>query len=221
MASPLFVLSAPLVPWLGSVGALAAVRGPVGPAGRPVLDGRPGRGCGPALRAAWACATSPTTGSASSRSSGRSRARSPRAGSSPSTARRASRPTSSAAACTSASGAGSTASTRCRWSRSRRARSATSTPATASRCQPSQTLGRVVACNNFQDARAFLVGEPTGREQRAGRRPARPAAGDPARRRLRDQPRAVRRHHRGHGLPPRRRQGQTRAQDAGRAGRTS
>src|SRR5204863_9353247 len=26
---------------------------------------------------------------------------------------------------------------------------------------PSQTLGQVVACNNFQDARSFLVGEPS------------------------------------------------------------
>ena len=30
---------------------------------------------------------------------------------------------------------------------------------------PSQTLGQVVACNNFQDARAFLVGEPVGRRR--------------------------------------------------------
>jgi uncharacterized membrane protein YqiK len=29
---------------------------------------------------------------------------------------------------------------------------------------PSQTLGRVVACNHFQDARTFLVGEPGGPE---------------------------------------------------------
>ncbi|HEY2154417.1 MAG TPA: SPFH domain-containing protein [Isosphaeraceae bacterium] len=40
--------------------------------------------------------------------------------------------------------------------------------------EPSQTLGREVACNNFQDARAFLVGEPaTGdgeTEPRVGQR---------------------------------------------------
>jgi uncharacterized membrane protein YqiK len=29
---------------------------------------------------------------------------------------------------------------------------------------PSQTLGQVVACNNFQDARSFLVGESSGQE---------------------------------------------------------
>ena len=29
---------------------------------------------------------------------------------------------------------------------------------------PSQTLGRVVVCNNFQDARSFLMGEPDGAE---------------------------------------------------------
>ena len=57
---------------------------------------------------------------------------------------------------------------------------------------PSQTLGRVVDCNNFQDARAFLGDGSATRP----RRPARPPAGDPARRRLRDQPRPVRRHHR-------------------------
>ena len=62
---------------------------------------------------------------------------------------------------------------------------------------PSQTLGRVVPCNNFQDARAFLTRRTT-KTQRRG--PARPAAGDPSRRRLRDQPGPVRRHHRGRRL---------------------
>jgi predicted Zn finger-like uncharacterized protein len=37
--------------------------------------------------------------------------------------------------------------------------------------QPSQTLGRVVPCNNFQDGRAFLLGsETTGRGQRGRQR---------------------------------------------------
>ena len=81
---------------------------------------------------------------------------------------------------------------------------------------PSQTLGRVVDCNNFQDARAFLLGDADGRGPRAARRPARPAAGDPARRRLRDQPGPVRRHHRGRGLPPATLAGQARARGAGR-----
>ena len=57
----------------------------------------------------------------------------------------------------------------------------------------SQTLGRVVACNNFQDARAFLNGDGSAN---AAARPARSAAGDPARRRVRHQPGAVRRHYR-------------------------
>ena len=68
---------------------------------------------------------------------------------------------------------------------------------------PSQTLGRVVACNNFQDARGVPGRRRPAPTARAVRRPARPAAGDPARRRLRDQPGAVRRHHRGRRLPPR------------------
>ena len=32
---------------------------------------------------------------------------------------------------------------------------------------PNQTLGKVVACNNFQDARSFLMGEPAGPESEA------------------------------------------------------
>jgi uncharacterized membrane protein YqiK len=36
--------------------------------------------------------------------------------------------------------------------------------------QPSQTIGRVVPCNNFQDARAFLTGNDTGRGQRGRQR---------------------------------------------------
>ena len=63
---------------------------------------------------------------------------------------------------------------------------------------PSQTLGCVVPCNNFQDARGFLVGEQLGPRPGDGHRPARPAAGDPPRRRLRHQPRALLRAHRGH-----------------------
>ena len=51
---------------------------------------------------------------------------------------------------------------------------------------PSQTLARVVECNNFQDARKFLAHE----------RPERPAAGHPPRRRLRHQHRAVQRDYR-------------------------
>ena len=65
---------------------------------------------------------------------------------------------------------------------------------------PSQTLGQVIACNQFQDARRFLGG--VGGEPRAGTgdRPAGPAAGDPAGRCLRDQPGAVHGDRRGHGL---------------------
>ena len=32
---------------------------------------------------------------------------------------------------------------------------------------PSQTLGCVISCNNFQDARGFLVGEQVGPDQHA------------------------------------------------------
>ena len=134
-------------------------------AGGLLLGARPGRP-GHRGHASWpASATSPTTGSGSSRSSGRSRGRSPRAGSSPSMARRGSRRRCSAAACISGSGGGSTASTRCRWSRCRRARSATSTPATARPCRRARRWARSIACNNFQDARRFLGGEPTSPEQ--------------------------------------------------------
>ena len=52
---------------------------------------------------------------------------------------------------------------------------------------PSQTLGRVVDCNNFQDA--ARVPRRAAADDEATRRPARPPAGDPARRRVRDQPR--------------------------------
>ena len=55
-----------------------------------------------------------------------------------------------------------------------------------------QTLGSVVPCNHFQDASAFLDGD--GKSTRRG--PARSATGHPARRRVRDQPRRVRRDHR-------------------------
>ena len=82
-------------------------------------------------------------------------------------ARPASRPTSCAAACTPSTSRGSTGSTASRSCRSPRARSATSTRATASRSPPMQTLGRVVACNNFQDARAFLAGGGQRGRQRA------------------------------------------------------
>ena len=53
---------------------------------------------------------------------------------------------------------------------------------------PSQTLGQVVACNNFQDARRFLGGDATEPGPGAGHRSARTAARDPARGCLRDQP---------------------------------
>ncbi len=68
---------------------------------------------------------------------------------------------------------------------------------------PSQTLGQVVACNNFQDARAFLVGEPV--EPGAASR----SLGQRGRQRaiLREGVYAINlalfmRDHRGHGLPP-------------------
>ena len=162
MASPLFVLSAPLVPWLGSVGALAPVRGTVGRAGRPVLAGRPRPGRGPALRACWACGTSPTTASASSRSSGRSRARSPKA---------------RIIALNGEAGfqadllRGGLHFGLWRWQYRIHKVPLVTIPQgkigyvyarDGEPLPPSQTLGRVVACNNFQDARAFLVGEPAG-----------------------------------------------------------
>ena len=62
---------------------------------------------------------------------------------------------------------------------------------------PSQTLGRVAQCNNFQDARTFLG---SGKTKGAAARPTRPAARDPSRRRLCDQSGAVRRHHRRFGV---------------------
>ena len=67
---------------------------------------------------------------------------------------------------------------------------------------PSQTLGQVIACNNFQDARGFLGGESRGVDREPLLGPARPAASDPAGRRLRDQCRAVHGDHRRRGLPP-------------------
>ena len=60
---------------------------------------------------------------------------------------------------------------------------------------PSQTLGRVVPCNNFQDARDVPRRQCQRRQARSPR-PARPPAGDSPRGRVRDQPGAVRRHHR-------------------------
>ena len=59
--------------------------------------------------------------------------------------------------------------------------------------RPDQTLGRVGACNHFQNARAFLMGQ-AGDPDVVG--PAGPAAGDPPRGRLRHQPRPVHGHHR-------------------------
>ena len=41
-----------------------------------------------------------------------------------------------------------------------------STPATARRCRRARRWARSIPCNNFQDARRFLGGEPT--EPRAG-----------------------------------------------------
>ena len=155
------------------------------------------RGCVSSSRA-WlapgcsASATSPTPRSASSRSCGRRRARSPRAASSRSTARPATRPR------LLRGGVHFVLlpvavphPPRAARRRSRKARSATSTRATASRSPPVQTLGRVVRVQQ-------LPGRP--RVPR-GRRAARPPARDPARRRLRHQPRALRRHHRGPRLP--------------------
>ena len=94
---------------------------------------------------------------------------------------------------------GSTASTRCRWSPSRRARSATSTPATASRCSRARRSAAWSTATTSRTPARSSADRPRPRP----RRPARPAAGDPARRRLRHQPRPVRRHHRGRRLPPR------------------
>ena len=48
--------------------------------------------------------------------------------------------------------------------RCRKARSATSMPATARRCCRARRWARSIACNNFQDARRFLGGEPTSPE---------------------------------------------------------
>ncbi len=45
-----------------------------------------------------------------------------------------------------------------------------SMPETARRSCPSQTLGKVIACNNFQDARRFLGGEHD--RPRSGSRPS-------------------------------------------------
>src|SRR4029453_16856196 len=90
-----------------------------------------------------------------------------------------------AAASTCCTSRGSTGCTRCPSSWCRRARSPTSTRATAIRCRrrrrsaapssspraahplpPTQTLGRTVACNHFQDAGAFLAsGGQRGRQR--------------------------------------------------------
>ena len=80
--------------------------------------------------------------------------------------------------------------------------------------QPSQTLGKVVPCNNFQDARGFLTGESgvARAGDRAGDRTARPPAGLPSRRGVRDQPRPVPGDHRGIRLSARNRR-PARAQD--------
>ena len=53
----------------------------------------------------------------------------------------------------------------CRWSRFRRARSAIVYARDGEALLPSQTLGKVIPCNNFQDARRFLGGETTGPDQ--------------------------------------------------------
>lgn len=89
-----------------------------------------------------------------------------------------------------------------------------STPATARLCcrvRRSHALPR----NNFQDTRGYLVGEVGSPDSELALRPARPAAGDPARRRLRAQPRAVHRRHRGNSLPARHGR-PARAEDGGR-----
>ena len=83
----------------------------------------------------------------------------------------------------------------CRWSRSRRARSATCSRATVRPLPPTQTLA---------PQRQRAATSRTCAQFLAQRRPARPAAQDPARRHLRDQPRAVPRHHRGQAVLPRR-----------------
>ena len=59
---------------------------------------------------------------------------------------------------TSATGAGSTRSRRCRWSSSRPARSRCVVAADGAPIPPERILGREVACDNFQDAEAFLRG---------------------------------------------------------------
>ncbi len=72
---------------------------------------------------------------------------------------------------------------------------------------PSQTLGRVVPCNNFQDARAFLIGTPLPESAPAGESAYIPV-GQRGRqrailreRRVRRQPRPLRGHHGDERLP--------------------
>ena len=114
-----------------------------------------------------ASATSRTTGSASSRSCGRSQGsleegRHHRA----QRARPASRPRSCAAASTFSTSRGSTASTASRWSSSRRAKIGYVYARDGEPLPPTQTLGRIVACNHFQDAAAFLTsGGQRGRQR--------------------------------------------------------
>ena len=72
---------------------------------------------------------------------------------------------SSAAACISASGGGSTGSTRCRWSSVPQGKIGYVYARDGEALLPSQTLGQVIDCNNFQDARRFLGGVPTSPEQ--------------------------------------------------------
>ena len=170
-------------------------------------------GRGP-VRADWACGTSPTTGSASSRSSGR---------------RKGSVPEGRIIALDGEAGyqadllRGGLHFGLWRWQYRIHKVALVTVPQgkigyvyarDGEPLPPSQTLGRVVDCNNFQDARAFLLGEPVGADGEPRARPARPAAGDPPRGRLRDQPRPVRRDHRGRGLPPGA-PGPARAGDAG------
>ena len=142
---------------------------------------------------ALASATSRTTRSASWRSSGRGRARCPRARSSRSTAKPAFRPSCCAAACTSATGGGNTACHKVRlvtisqgkigYVYARDGEPLLAEPdawASASSATTFRTPAR--------SSRATTMRTATHRP-----RPARPPARDPARRRLRHQPGAVRR----------------------------
>ena len=149
------------------VGDLAGRRGPGGSASRHVLAGGPGRGRGGALRA--------DRPAVHRQQPGRHRREAVvgqgfgprRRDHRPAMARRASRPRCCAAACISACW---------RWQYRIHRVPLVTVPQgkigyvyarDGEPLAPSQTLGCVVACNNFQDARGFLVGEQVSPDQEA------------------------------------------------------